>query len=71
MSAGGVRFLVAIAGGPHPDTCRTRQLSLRAPMVLRGVLAGEQVAARIKLKGQEGTARFLPAPLFLLARAQN
>ena len=35
----------AMAGGARPDPFRTRKLSRRAPMVLRGQPVGEQGAA--------------------------
>ena len=49
----GDRLLAADAAGTHPDTCRTRKLSLRALMVLCGVRTGEQTAASLDKKRRE------------------
>ena len=60
----GDRLLAADAAGTHPDTCRTRKLSLRALMVLCGVRTGEQTAASLDKKRRE-EVHFWASSLFL------
>ena len=60
------KLLVANAAGSHPDTCRTRKLSLRASMVLCGVHMGEQTAA--SLDYTEGSCYNRQLPSFVVLR---
>jgi hypothetical protein len=67
------RWSAAMAGEAHPVPFRTRKLSPRAPMVLRGKPVGEQGAAdqrgafavRGPGRGQPGRAPSLPRPPFV------
>lgn len=58
--------MAANAAGTHPDTCRTRQLSLRALMVLYGVHMGEQTAASLDYEERE-VVRNDGFPLFIMS----
>ena len=65
----------AMAGGARPDPFRTRKLSRRAPMVLRGKPVGEQGAAdrwtaldpfsRARARGRRGGIPLRGAPFFI------
>ncbi len=54
------------AAGTHPEPCRTRQLSLRALMVLCGVHTGEQTAASIDYRKKREVVKEDSFPLLLL-----
>ena len=51
---------MADAAEIHPVTCRTRKLSLPAPMVLCGVRTGEQEAASLDFIQEEVLLLELP-----------